>query len=426
MKILIVDDSRVIRQMAEDVLRENKIDVEIFKAASGKEALSLLDQVDIDIMILDIIMSGLSGMDVLVELRDREIGKYMKVIMFTSLSDKSYMRDCFQLGASDYISKPIDADEFIARIQNAIHQRELEKEVSKSMMTMQTQNAKLMALNEKIQETQLQLIQQEQMASMGHLAAGVAHEINNPLGFVMSNFNVIKDYIKTFEEYIENMESLCKSASEYIPETSDIKKEMKSLKFETELDFIREDLDDLYKDTDDGLNRVRKIVDGLRFFSRVDQLEAYEDYNINDGIDNLVVLTRNEMKFVADLQLDLDKKLPSVRAIGYQINQTLLNILMNALDSIKRKEEVHRGIIKIKTFQKDNFIGCTIWDNGTGIDSQVIKDIFKPFYSLKDIGEGVGLGLSISYDIVVNKHSGKLDVVSEEGEFAEFTIMLPM
>ncbi len=142
MKILIVDDSRVIRQMAEDVLRENKIDVEIFKAASGKEALSLLDQVDIDIMILDIIMSGLSGMDVLVKLKDRDISKSLKVIMFTSLSDKSYMRDCFQLGASDYIGKPIDADEFIARIQNAIHQRELEIEVSSSMRTMQAQNEK--------------------------------------------------------------------------------------------------------------------------------------------------------------------------------------------------------------------------------------------------------------------------------------------
>lgn len=425
MKVLIVDDSKVIRHMAEDVLKQNQIDCEILFAGSGEEALGVLQETDVDVMVLDIIMPGLNGMDVLVELKRLGYSNQLKVIMFTSLSDKSYMRDCFQLGASDYIGKPIDGDEFIARIQNALHQRGLELELSESISTMKKQNEELIALNNRIQETQLQLVQKEQMASMGHLAAGVAHEINNPLGFVISNFNVIKDYFKTYEKYISEMEEVYTLAKNYVPDISPITEKYNNLKLESELEFIREDLQDLYQDTDDGLNRVRKIVDGLRFFSRVDQLEAYEDYNLNDGIENLIVLTRNEMKFVADLKLDLDKKLPTIRAIGYQINQTLLNILMNALDSIKRSEKESRGIVEIRTFQTDECIGCTIKDNGVGIDNQVIKDIFKPFYTLNEIGDGVGLGLSISYDIVVNKHFGKLYVDSKVGEYAEFTILLP-
>lgn len=425
MKVLIVDDSMVIREMAKGVLVENDIDVEILMAASGDEALDVLQETNIDVMILDIIMPGLNGLDVLTKLSDLGYSKQLKIIMFTSLSDKSYMRDCFALGASDYIGKPIDEDEFTARIQNALHQRELEKELSESIETMKVQNEELKSLNNQIQEAQLQLIQKEQMASMGHLAAGVAHEINNPLGFVISNFNVIKDYFRTYENYVDEMEEVYKQAKNYVPESSHIIEKYNNLKLESDLEFIKEDLEELYSDTDDGLNRVRKIVDGLRFFSRVDQLEAYEDYDINDGIENLVVLTKNEMKFVADLELHLDPKVSSVRAIGYQINQTLLNILMNALDSIKSSNKDGRGLVKISTFSEGNFIGCTIRDNGNGIEEHVLKDIFKPFYTSKDIGDGVGLGLSISYDIVVNKHKGKLEVYSELGEFAEFRILLP-
>lgn len=426
MKLLIVDDSKVIRHMAEDVLNENDIDVEVFMATSGKEALELLQETDVDVMLLDIIMPELTGLDVLVELKRLGYSSHLKIIMFTSLSDKSYMRDCFQLGASDYIGKPIDPDEFVARVQNALHQLKLEKELSESIHTMKSQNEELKALNERIQETQIQLVQKEQMASMGHLAAGVAHEINNPLGFVISNFNVIKDYFSSYEEYIEELESIYELASAFVPESSQIIEKFNNLKLKSDLDFIREDLEDLYRDTDDGLDRVRTIVDGLRFFSRIDQMEAYEEYNLNDGIENLIVLTKNEMKFVADLELNLDRTIPNVRAIGYQVNQTLLNILMNALDSIKKSEKGQRGIVEIKTFKNDSYIGCTIRDNGVGIEDKVIHDIFKPFYTSKEIGSGVGLGLSISYDIIVNKHGGMLDVQTRVGEYAEFSIYLPI
>ncbi len=426
MNVLIVDDSKVIRHMAHDVIANNKIDVDILMAETGEKALEVLEKCEIDLMILDIIMPGLSGIDVLIELKKRGSLNHMKVIMFTSFSDKSAMRDCFRLGASDYIGKPIDEDEFIARLQNAIDQRNLEKELSNTIGKMQEQNKELKNLNHRIQETQVQLVQKEQMASMGHLAAGVAHEINNPLGFIISNFNVIKDYFNMYETYIETLEEVYEEVKDYVPDSSQIVEKMNNLKLETDLSFIREDLVDLYTDTDDGLDRVRKIVEGLRLFSRIDQLEAYEEYDLNDGIENLIVLTKNEMKFVADLELHLGESIPTVRAIGYQINQTLLNILLNALDSIKQSDKDRRGQIVISTFKDDAFVGCTIKDNGTGIAKDVIKNIFKPFYTSKPIGESVGLGLSISYDIVVNKHGGSLEVVSEIDEYAEFKLKLPI
>lgn len=407
----------MIQLVAKKMIIENQIEVDIFSAFSGEEALESFNIRDFDIVILDIIMPGMSGVDVLEKIKDWAYTEGVKVIMLTSVSDKALIKDCFQMGAFDYITKPIEEDEFVARIQNAVHQRQLERKLSASVAKMKEQN-------EELKKTQLQLVQKEQMASMGHLAAGVAHEINNPLGFVISNFDVIKDYIKRFETYIDYLEKKSKDMDGGL---DDLYSKSSVEMFEKDLAFIRDDLIELYKDMDEGLDRVKRIVEGLRSFSRIDQLEEYESYSLNEGIETLMVLTKNEIDGYAVLELDLDKSLPKVRAIGYQINQTLLNLLMNALDSIKGRmgKEPHEGVLRVKTFQTDHFVGCTIWDNGVGIAPSKLNDIFKPFYSKTKVKSGIGLGLSISYDIIVNQHNGRLEVRSKEGKFAEFTMMIP-
>ncbi len=418
MKLLIVDDSKMIQLVARKMISENNIKVEIYSAYSGEEAIDDYDIKEFDIVILDIIMPGISGIDVLKKLRDRHLNEDVKIIMLTSISDKALIKDSFHLGAFDYITKPIEEDEFVARIQNAIHQRMLERKLSESVKMMKAQN-------EELKNTQIQLVQKEQMASMGHLAAGVAHEINNPLGFIISNFDVIKDYIKRFENYIDYLETY----SDRPVQACDNREKTKDHeRLEKDLEFIRKDLIELYSDMDDGLNRVRRIVEGLRSFSRVDQLEAYEDYNLNEGIETLIVLTRNEIDGYANLDIELDANIPTTRAIGYHINQTLLNILMNAIESIKVKfeNETGSGIVKIRTFHDAQYVGCTIWDNGLGIAQRELSNIFKPFYSQSKKKMGVGLGLSISYDIIVNKHNGVFDVRSEEGIYAEFTVKVPL
>jgi len=336
------------------------------------------------------------------------------------------MHECFQLGATDYIGKPIDPDEFSARVQNGLNQQKLKKDLSENIEQMKKQNLELLELNSRIQETQLQLVQKEQMASVGQLAAGVAHEINNPLGFIISNFDVMKDYFRIYDTYIRAMEDVYLATKEYIPESSLIASKVNELKLETDLSFIREDLVELYLDTDDGLSRVRKIVESLRLFSRVDQFDEYEEYNLNNGIEKMVVLTKNEVKYIADLEVELDEKIPHINAIGYQINQTLLNMLMNALDSIKLVKDERRGFIKITTYQENGYIVCTMHDNGLGIPDEILSNVFNPFFTSKPIGDSVGLGLSISYDIVVNKHSGTLEVQSKYGEYAEFILRLPI
>ncbi len=408
----------MIQLVAKKMIIENQIDIEIFSAFSGEEALEKFNLREFDIIILDIIMPGMSGVEVLKNINDWAYTEGVKVIMLTSVSDKALIKDCFQMGAFDYITKPIEEDEFVARIQNAVHQRQLERKLSASVAKMKEQN-------EALRKTQLQLVQKEQMASMGHLAAGVAHEINNPLGFVISNFDVIKDYIKRFETYIDYLEAKSNDTED---EPEDLYSKFSIEAFEKDLEFIRDDLIELYKDMDEGLDRVKRIVEGLRSFSRVDQLEEYEAYSLNEGIETLMVLTKNEIDGYAVLELDLQKPLPKVRAIGYQINQTLLNLFMNALDSIKEKmdKETHAGVLRVKTFQTEDFVGCTIWDNGMGIAPSKLNDIFKPFYSQSKAKSGIGLGLSISYDIIVNRHDGRLEVQSEAGEFAAFTMMIPI
>jgi len=425
MNILVVDDSKLIQQMALDVIAENEFDATVQVASSGNEALKIINHTDVDLMILDIIMPGLSGINVLEKLSMNQKINKMKVIMFTSLSDKKSMQTCFQLGASDYIGKPIDPEEFVVRVKSALHQRKLEKELSKSVEILQFKNEELLKLNEQINTAQVQLVQKEQMASVGHLAAGVAHEINNPLGFITSNFSVMHEYLQKYDQYIQKSEFLLSSAITYIPEDNDIINQVNDMRLKFDIGFIQEDMVDLYKDTMQGLSRVSKIVEGLRGFSGVDTLEEHEDYNLNEGVKSLVLLTKNETKFIADLEMILDESLPIVFAASSSINQVLLNLMLNALESIKSKYEDKRGHIRIETLSDSEYIIYKIWDNGGGLTKDEIKSIFSPFYTTKDVGEGTGLGLSIAYDIVVNKHLGKLEVDSIYGQYAEFSIYLP-
>lgn len=425
MRILVVDDSKMILQMAVDVMKVNGIDADIQTETKGKNVVKRLHEEQFDLLILDIIMPEISGMDVLRQIQEEGMLDDVFVMMFTSLSDKRAMRECFRLGAFDYINKPIEPDEFIARVQNALKQQALRSELSSNIRRVQRQNEKLLELNSKLRDTQSQLMQQEQMAGIGHLAAGVAHEINNPLGYVISNVEILKSYLDIFVTHMERASKLKTFIDPSVSEAAEVLQQLEALEQENDMTFMKDDIQELFSDTNNGLKRVSKIVEGLRVFSRIDQLDELEEYDVNAGVETTLTLTKSESKYIADIHTDL-QPVPAVHAVGSQINQVILNVLMNSLQAVKDHHGDARGEINIRTFEKEDMVLLEIEDNGVGMPEQVKADMFKPFYTSRPIGEGTGLGLSIARDIVINKHGGVIEVESEPEAGTIIRIGLPI
>lgn len=289
---------------------------------------------------------------------------------------------------------------------------------------LQDRNMELLETLNELKSTQTKLIQQEQLAGIGQLAAGVAHEINNPLGFVISNFKTLEAYLKTYKDIIDKYHELL----EY-KDADTIRDEINKAELQYDLDFINEDVEGLTFDSEDGLERIEKIVKSLRSFSRIDRFDNFQQYNVNEGIVSTLTVAKNELKYDAEVEQELDAKLPYIDAIGGQLNQVFLNMIINSVQAIRNRENHENGVmgkITIKTYYDEKFVYCEIEDTGNGISRENIDKIFQPFFTTKPVGKGTGLGLGIAYDIVINKHKGQINVESEIGEGTKFTIKLPI
>jgi len=280
--------------------------------------------------------------------------------------------------------------------------------------------------HKELKEMHSQLVQSEKLASIGQLAAGVAHEINTPVGFVASNFETLENYIKKIGELLEMYNELigeikASEESELSDKANTISKSQNDMK----IDFILKDLPGLFNDSREGIDRITSIVRHLRDFSRIDQSGNLDKYNINDGIKATLTVAQNEIKYDADVKTELSE-VPSIFCNAGQINQVLLNILINAVQAIKSQERDDKGTITIKTYVTDDDVVCEISDDGPGIEPDKLSKIFDPFFTTKPVGKGTGLGLSVSYDIIVMKHNGKLIADSSVDEGTTFTIKLPL
>ena len=426
--MLIVDDSHLMCEMTKDFLKKSEINAAIYTRNSGAEAIAFIEKHPVDVLVLDIIMPEMSGEAVMQYLAAHQYLKKMKVIIFSSLSEQQYLKGFFEMGAFDFITKPLHEEEFIARVKNALNDQMLQRQLYQTIEVIRDQNQVLEDLNQQLKSSQMMIIQQEQLAGIGHLAAGVAHEINNPLGYIISNMNVLQGYAKQIEQWQNHVDHLVGEMKQhgvlYAPINQWVQSFERSTK-DTDIEFVLGDLTELLDDTFNGLERVRKIVRGLRLFSRIDLGQEFESYNLNEGIENTLIVTRNEIKYAAEVEV-IYGTISDVPAVGGEINQTLLNLIINAVAAIKAKHHPNKGILSICSYMEKNYVCCVVKDNGMGIEDKYINDIFKPFFTTKPVGEGTGLGLSISYDIIVNKHKGILDVHSVYGEGTTMTIKLPV
>lgn len=274
--------------------------------------------------------------------------------------------------------------------------------------TLELQNA-----YDNLEKTQLKVFQQEKLASIGQLAAGVAHEINNPIGFISSNLSSLKKYGRRLDEYIAVLQSSLYSCSSH-PDLSGLD----SLRQKLKVDYIISDITQLIDESLDGMERVRKIVADLKSFSRVDEV-TFTRANINDCLESTINIVWNELKYIADIDRQYSE-LPLLLCYPQQLNQVFMNLLVNAAHAI----EGH-GIITVKTDATDEHILISISDTGKGILPEHLERIFEPFFTTKEVGKGTGLGLSICYDII-RKHNGVIGVESEVGKGSTFTVRLPL
>jgi len=271
---------------------------------------------------------------------------------------------------------------------------------------------RLKETNRRLEEAQNQLLQSEKMASIGQLAAGVAHEINNPVGFVNSNLNSLKHYIDDLLELIAQYES---AESELPPQ---VIQRLEATKREADLEYMREDLPVLLRESADGLARVKRIVQDLKDFSRVDNSD-WAEADLNAGLDSTLNVVFNEVKYKAEVVKNYGA-LPPVRCLMAQLNQVFMNFIVNAAHAIES-----RGTITLSTGLVDEWVWVEVADTGCGMSPEVQHRIFEPFFTTKPVGKGTGLGLSLSFSIV-QKHHGAIRVRSAPGEGSAFRVWIPI
>lgn len=267
-------------------------------------------------------------------------------------------------------------------------------------------------LIEKLEEAHTKLLQSEKMASIGQLAAGVAHEINNPVGYVMSNLGTLEHYVTVLLKLVDDIYAITSRRD------SDLAGELEKLREGTDYDYLHEDILALVHESREGMERVKQIVLDLKEFSHVDQ-EEWQSADLNRGLQSTLNVVWNELKYKAEVVRDFGE-LPRLECLPGQLNQVFMNLLINAAQAIE-----NRGTITIRTRFDGTHITISISDTGSGIPPEHLTRIFDPFFTTKAVGRGTGLGLSIAYGIV-EKHGGRIEVESEPGSGTTFHILLPV
>jgi two-component system, NtrC family, sensor kinase len=400
MSILIVDDEPRNIQLLGNVLRDEAYQIEF--ATSGEEALEWVDNKKFDLVLLDIMMPGMDGIEVCRKIKANEKNRLLPIIFLTAKTDEGSVIKGFKVGAIDYIAKPFNIYELLARVETHLN---LKHEQNK----LKAANHKLEAQHKKLKDTQTQLIQSEKMASLGILVAGIAHEINNPANFVSVGSKNLKKYTDELKNFIFQLagDDMTSNIEEALNE--------KFLPLFNNLDAMNE-----------GTQRIKNIVKDLRTFSRLEEDEQ-KKVSVIEGLNATLPLAgatyKREVTFITDFSVD-----PVIECWPAQLNQVFLNLIINGCQAIIEKKKTDpslEGKLVISTFIQDQQLAIRFSDNGCGMAEESKEQIFDPFFTTKKVGEGTGLGLSISFGII-EKHKGSLIVESSSLKGTSILLILPI
>jgi len=388
--IMVVDDTPANLKLLEDMLRQQGHEVHSFPR--GRLALKETARNPPDLILLDINMPEMNGYEVCERLKSTEQGLSIPVIFLSAMSEMQDRVKAFQSGAEDYISKPFQIEEVLARVETHLSVHRLQGALKSQNEHLERTNTMLQDSNRQLQEAQMHLVQSEKMASLGQLVAGIAHEINNPLAFVVS--------------HLYTVESLLARATAGMG--TDVSEEVGGM-----LEKMRIRLQEMGQ----GLTRVKELVLSLRTFSRLDEGKL-QTIDIHANIESVLLFLRHKMEGRIKLIKHYEAVAP-VSCDAGQLNQVIMNLVANAIDAIPDK-----GEIAIATRDAPDQSIISVRDSGPGIPEAIRTRIFDPFFTTKPVGQGTGLGLAISYQIM-RAHGGSIEVHSEEGQGAEFVVTIP-
>jgi two-component system NtrC family sensor kinase len=403
-KILVVDDDLTVQLVLKNLLTNQGHEVAI--APNGEEALLQVKLLYPDLMICDWIMPRLDGLEVCRQVKaDPELATTF-IILLTMRDQITDRVQGLDAGADEFISKPIDVEELLARVRAGLRSRQLTQQLSQALR--------------QLQQTQAQLVQTEKMASLWQLVAGLAHELNNPVTFIYSNLSYAERYTQDLIELLNLYQGITPNPP---PDVID--------KIETvDLNFLIDDLPKVLSSMRRGTQRIQKMVLSLQEFSRQNR-SGLQSVDINQELDNTLLMLHYRLKSnQPELNIEVVKdygNLPLVECYACQLNQVFLNILNNAIDAIREEPHTIPARIILWTEQLENErVMIRIANNGSHITSDIKARIFDPFFTTKPIGMGTGLGLAISYQIIVGQHKGSIQCFSEPGKDTEFRIELPI
>jgi len=407
-QLLIVDDSPTNLDL---LLATFGASYELRISIDGQSALDIISSGYLpDLILLDIMMPEQDGYEVCRKLKSTSVTSNIPVIFLTALDSCEDEAKGLELGAVDFITKPFNPAIVRQRVNTHL---ELKQHRDQLQILVAEKTREVTEAYEDLKQIHEQMLQQEKMASIGQLAAGVAHEINNPTGFIGSNLNTLQKYVVKLNEGIAFMEKAIMATDDF-----DVISQLKKMKRQLKFDFVLEDIEDLIGESKDGIERIAHIVRNLKSFSRVED-DTLKLTDLEECLEGSLSIAWNEIKYKAKVNKQYEP-LPQIPCLPQQLSQVFVNLLVNAAQAIE-----DQGIITVITRREDNWAVVEIADNGSGISPENLERIFNAFYTTKEVGKGTGLGLSICHDIL-EKHQGTITVTSKVGEGTCFTIKLPI
>lgn len=427
--ILIVDDNQNNLKVLCEAIADSGW--EILVANDGESAIEQAEYAHPDLILLDVMMPGIDGFDTCQHLKSNSLTREIPIIFMTALSDTIDKVKGLSIGGVDYVTKPFHTEEVLARINVHLQLRSLNKQLEEQKLDLEKRvaartNELSQALHE-LQQSQLQLVQSEKMSTLGQLVASVAHEINNPVGFITGNLSHLADYT---HKIINHLQIYRRHYSEPAIEITQNEKEIC-------LDELIKEIPDIISSMEVGIDRISNISTSLRNFSRSDTSSKVE-FDIHQGIESTLMILKPRLKSnKKHPQIQIIKQygdLPLVNCYPGQLNQVFMNIVSNAIDALEQsvefleKQEKNQTILTINIISKQEnqeYVSISIKDNGLGMNAETEARIFDQFFTTKSIGKGTGLGLSISRQII-EKHGGTISCTSNLGQGTEFTIKIPV
>ncbi|BAY97312.1 response regulator receiver sensor signal transduction histidine kinase [Tolypothrix tenuis PCC 7101] len=421
--VLVVDDNPTNLSLLRQVLKEAGFQVRL--AEDGKSAIEQVERALPILILLDVQMPVMDGFETCTRLKDNPKTRDIPVIFMTALSDISNKLKGLSLGAVDYITKPFEQQEVLARVMVHWRMHKLTQKLQHLTETLEEQVAERTA---SLQQAQIRLVQQEKLSTLGELVAGVAHEMNNPISCLVNNIPEAKEHISTLLQALALYQSEVKQPSALLQQSLE----------DLDLEFVAEDLPNLLGSMHLSTDRIKEISLALRTFSRIDNTSKIP-FDLHQGLDSTLLILQHRLKALGKRPaIQVIKQygvLPLVECYPGQINQVFMNLFANAIDALEEANQQlgieenreNPNCITITTSLKDQqMVEIHIADSGIGMSEDIRSRIFDHSFTTKGIGKGTGLGLAIAHQIVVEKHQGHIDVYSQLGRGTTFVLTLPI